>query len=118
MFNTASKKIVSIISLIMIISAITIPAFSPAEASERVFGGAAGTVIPCFNDVIWTNISAPRGGKFIWAPGVTRTYDYGAPKHGGQWLLGLYGASYFCIVSPWPLIIFPGKLMLMLGSST
>ena len=90
---------------------------TPRVEAVNVFGGATGQVINCFNNVIWTNVGAPRGGKYIWAPGITRTYEYGPPSHSGQWLLGLFGAPYFCIVSPLPLIIFPGLLMTMLGSS-
>ncbi len=110
------KSSTSIFVLITIfVTSITL--FYAPKAEAGIFGGAAGSVIPCFNAVIWTSVSAPRGGQYIWAPGVTRTYEYGPPAHSGQWLLGLYGAPYFCIVSPLPLIIFPGLLMTMLGSS-
>ena len=111
------RQITTFLFIATLIFSSTLFAFPQTTHAKLVFGGSAGTVIPCHNDVIWTNVSAPRGGKYIWAPGITRTYNYGPPNHSGQWLLGLYAAPYFCIVSPWPIIIFPGKLMVMLGSS-
>ncbi len=111
-----SKNLVTKLLVITIIVT-SLSIFYTPRVYAGVFGGAAGAVIPCFNAVIWTSVGAPRGGQYIWAPGVTRTYEYGPPAHSGQWLLGLYGAPYFCIVSPLPLIIFPGLLMTMLGSS-
>ena len=87
----------------------------PAQAFP--WGGQFQQVIPCFNQVIWALTGPPRGGKYIWVPGATRTYNYGPPAHAGQWGLGLAAPPYFCIVSPLPLIVFPGIIMTMLGSS-
>lgn len=111
------KRIFSLFIACMLI--ITTSVFALPKRAEAVnpFGGQINQVIMCYNDVIWTNVGPPRGGRYIWAPGVTRTYEYGPPRRAGQWLLGLFGAPYFCIVSPLPLIIFPGLLMTMLGSS-
>lgn len=81
------------------------------------WGGQFQQVIPCFNAVIWTLTGPPRGGKYIWVPGATRTYDYGPPSHAGQYGIGLAAPPYFCIVSPLPLIVFPGIIMTMLGTS-
>jgi hypothetical protein len=81
------------------------------------WGGQFQQVIPCFNDVIWVSAGPPRGGKYIWVPGTTRTYDYGPPKNAGQWGIGLAAPPFFCIVSPLPLIVFPGIIMTMLGTS-
>lgn len=108
------NKLITAVILIVFTFSFTL---APRTEAANVFGGAAGQVINCFNNVIWASVGAPRGGKYIWAPGITRTYEYGPPAHSGQWLLGLFGAPYFCIVSPLPLIIFPGLLMTMLGSS-
>jgi len=87
------------------------------QAQAFPWGGQFQQVIPCFNNVIWAQVGPPRGGKYIWAPGATRTYDYGPPSHSGQWGLGLAAPPYFCIVSPLPLIVFPGVIMTMLGTS-
>ncbi len=111
------NKIISYTIVTIFVVSSGIFAFAPKVEAVNVFGGAASQVINCYNDVIWTSVGPPRGGRYIWAPGVTRTYEYGPPSHAGQWLLGLFGAPYFCIVSPQPLIIFPGLLMTMLGSS-
>ncbi|MAZ67274.1 hypothetical protein CL652_00695 [bacterium] len=81
------------------------------------WGGQFQQVIPCFNNVIWVLAGPPRGGKYIWVPGATRTYNYGPPKRAGQWGLGLAAPPYFCIVSPLPLIVYPGIIMTMLGTS-
>lgn len=81
------------------------------------WGGQFQTVIPCFNAVIWTLVGPPRGGAYIWVPGATRTYDNGPPSHPGQWGIGLAAPPYFCIVSPLPLIVWPGIIMTMLGTS-
>ncbi|MDP2650377.1 MAG: hypothetical protein Q8P16_02315, partial [bacterium] len=75
----------------------------PKRAEAFPWGGAVQQVIFCWNDVIWASVGAPRGGQYIWVPGVTRTYNYGPPRHSGQWLLGLAAPPYFCIVSPWPI---------------
>lgn len=87
------------------------------QAHAFPWGGQFQQVIPCFNAVIWVLAGPPRGGKYIWVPGATRTYDYGPPSHAGQWGLGLAAPPYFCIVSPLPLIVWPGVIMTMLGTS-
>lgn len=80
------------------------------------FGGQASMVIPCYNQAIYANIGAPRAGPYIWTPS-TKTYQFGPPTHGGQWLLGLAGAPYYCIVSIQPVIVWPGTYITMMGSS-
>ncbi len=106
------NKLISVILIVICMSV-----FVPRALAVNVFGGAASVVINCVNDVIWTKVGQPRGGDYIWAPGVTRTYEYGPPRHSGQWLLGLYGAPFFCQVPVPGLLIFAGLLMTMLGSS-
>ncbi|HET8581352.1 MAG TPA: hypothetical protein VFL98_02710 [Candidatus Paceibacterota bacterium] len=91
-------------------------AWSPRIADAFPFGGQASIVQPCFNDAIYVLLGPPRGGAFIWTPG-TKTYEFGPPRHAGQWLLGLAGAPYMCIVSPVPLIIWSGTYITMMGSS-
>ncbi len=91
---------------------------TPAPASAGFeFGGQASSVIQCVNGVTWTRIGAPRGGDYIWAPGITRTYQYGPPTHSGQWLMGLKGPPFTCLVTIWPVVVFGGITMSMLGSS-
>ena len=102
----------------------TVGMFSPvAEAAQlggRIGDGArcdGRALVNCYNQVIWAGIGAPRGGNYIWAPGVTRTYEFGPPSRNGQWLLGLYAPPYFCVARLLPLIVCPGIIMTMLGTS-
>jgi hypothetical protein len=88
----------------------------PALSYAAPFGGAAGIVIPCYNNAIYASVGAPVGGQYIWTP-ATATYRFGPPTHAGQWLLGLSGAPYYCIVSILPVIVFPGIAIMMMGSS-
>lgn len=88
----------------------------PLTAFAFPFGGQASQVVPCYNDAIFVNLGAPRGGPFIWTP-ATRTYQFGPPTHSGQWLLGLAGAPYYCVVSIEPVIVWPGTNITMMGSS-
>jgi hypothetical protein len=90
--------------------------FAPATALAQPFGGPITQIIFCYNQAIYTVVGPPRGGIYIWTPG-TKTYPFGPPAHAGQYLLGLYGAPYYCLVSIVPIIVFPGIAMTMLGSS-
>ncbi len=92
---------------------------APLQRAEAiVWGGQFTTVLPCFNAVTWTVVGPPRGGIYIWVPGATATYQYGGPSHAGQYGLGLAAPPYFCIASPFPLIVLPGTIMTMVGTST
>lgn len=88
----------------------------PSVALAFPFGGQTSIVIPCYNQAIYASVGPPRGGPFVWTP-ATRTYSFGPPTHGGQWLLGLAGAPYYCIVSIMPVIVWPGTNITMMGSS-
>lgn len=89
----------------------------PLAALAFPFGGQASLVVPCYNNgAIFSRVGAPRGGDFIWTP-TTQTYRFGPPTHSGQWLLGLAGAPYFCVVSIVPVIVWPGIYITMLGTS-
>lgn len=88
----------------------------PAPALAFPFGGQASTVRPCYNQVIYANIGPPVAGPYIWS-GSTKTYQFGPPSHAGQWLLGLAGAPYFCIIQILPLTVWPGTHIIMMGSS-
>ncbi len=105
-----------IVSRALIVSLAALPLFSPALALAFPFGGQASQVVPCYNQAIYANLGPPRGGPFIWTPS-TRTYQFGPPTHAGQWLLGLAGAPYFCVVSIQPVIVWPGTYITMMGSS-
>ncbi|KKW19535.1 MAG: hypothetical protein UY63_C0011G0017 [Parcubacteria group bacterium GW2011_GWA2_51_10] len=90
---------------------------TPQTAYAFEFGGRASLVIPCFfSGAVYAVVGPPRGGSFIWTP-FTRTYPFGLPTHSGQWLLGLTGIPYICIVTPIPFIIIPGISISMMGSS-
>lgn len=80
------------------------------------FGGQASIVRPCYNSAIFARLGAPRGGDFIWTPS-TRTYQFGAPRSVGQWLLGLASVPYQCVVSFSPIDVWPGVAIMMMGSS-
>lgn len=88
----------------------------PSSAFAYPFGGQISQVIPCYNNAIYAVVGPPRGGQFIWTP-ATQTYRYGAPSHAGQWLLGLTGIPYYCLVSVVPIITYPGISIMMMGSS-
>ncbi|MFA7309597.1 MAG: hypothetical protein WC050_01695 [Candidatus Paceibacterota bacterium] len=88
----------------------------PALALAFPFGGRATQVSPCYNNAIIAYVGAPRGGVYIWTPS-TRTYQFGAPTHAGQWLLGLASAPYYCIISVVPIDVRAGIAIQMLGTS-
>lgn len=96
---------------------IAIAISSPRTAHAFPFGGQASLVLPCiYNSTIYAELGPPRGGNFVWTT-ATKTYQFGPPRHAGQWLLGLAGAPYYCIYSVFPLIIYPGVAITMMGSS-
>ncbi len=89
---------------------------TPFVAMAFPFGGQASQVIPCYNDAIFVQLGPPIGGPYIWTP-ATHTYQFGAPSHAGQWLLGLAGAPYYCLVSIVPINVVAGIDITMMGSS-
>ena len=80
------------------------------------YGGRISQIVFCYNNAIFARTGAPRGGDFIWTP-ATKTYQFGPPTHAGQWHLGLAAPPYFCVVSIEPVIVWPGILITMMGSS-
>lgn len=96
-----------------IVGALLIPSITFAA---QPFGGPISTIIFCYNQAIYTIVGPPRGGIYIWTP-VTETYPFGPPSHSGQYLLGLYGAPYYCLVTIFPVHVEAGIAMTMLGSS-
>ncbi len=113
-----SKKSSVIVVLVTVVFASSIVFFTSTQSAQAFpWGGQFQRVISCFNSVIWVQAGPPRGGKYIWVPGATQTFDYGPPARSGQWGIGLAAPPYFCIVSPLPLIVFPGVIMTMLGTS-
>jgi hypothetical protein len=88
----------------------------PFSTYAAPFGGPIGQIIFCYNEAIWTTVGPPVGGIYIWTPS-TQTYPFGPPAHSGQYLLGLYGAPYYCLVSIVPIIVYPGISITMMGSS-
>ncbi len=102
------KRVAGVITALLIVL--------PGIASAFPFGGAIGTIKPCYNNAIYAMLGAPVGGPFIWTPS-TKTYSFGPPTHSGQWLLGLAGIPYYCIVSILPVEVWPGTAINMMGSS-
>lgn len=88
----------------------------PLFAHAFPFGGSIGIIRPCYNNAIYVNLGPPRGGPFVWTPS-TRTYQFGPPRRSGQWLLGLASAPYYCVVSIFPVDVWPGVHIDMMGSS-
>lgn len=88
----------------------------PGLALAFPFGGQASVVIPCYNDAIYANLGPPIGGPFVWTP-ATKTFQFGPPMHAGQWLLGLAGPLYMCLVTIEPIFTLPATAILMMGSS-
>ncbi len=89
----------------------------PLFAHAFPFGGQASIVLPCiYNSTIYVNLGPPKGGEYVWTR-ATRTYQFGPPRYAGQWLLGLAGASYYCIYQRYPLIVYEAPAILMMGSS-
>ncbi|HWO07736.1 MAG TPA: lamin tail domain-containing protein [Candidatus Paceibacterota bacterium] len=80
------------------------------------FGGSISILLRCYNTAIFTLVGPPRGGQYIWSP-ATRTYQFGAPRAVGQWLLGLASAPYYCVYSIFPVLVAPGLHIDMMGSS-
>lgn len=94
---------------------------APGVALAYPFGGKTSLVWPCFvfGVVPYGNISmlgAPNPGLYIWTP-ATKTYQNGPPSRSGQWLLGLTGIPYICVVFPVGPIVVPGITISMMGSS-
>lgn len=88
----------------------------PLAALAFPYGGQIYLIHFCYNGVVFAGTGAPRGGDFIWT-GSTRTYQFGPPRHVGQWHLGLTGPPYFCIVTISPIFVKPGISIMMMGSS-
>ena len=90
----------------------------PAVALAFPFGGQIYLFRDCpFNGTKHMEVGGPRGGEFIWVAGSTRTYQFGPPSRAGQWVLGLAGVPYYCIFSIFPLTVFSGVAVTMMGSS-
>ncbi|MFZ2886976.1 MAG: lamin tail domain-containing protein [Minisyncoccia bacterium] len=90
--------------------------FLPLFTYAVPFGGSIGVLLQCYNTAIFTALGPPKGGQFIWSP-ATRTYQFGAPRAVGQWLLGLASAPYYCVYSILPVLVAPGIHIDMMGSS-
>src|SRR3989338_10982256 len=89
---------------------------APNPALAFPFGGQTSLVLPCFNVAILTLIGPPNAGFYLWTPS-TQTFNNGPPTRGGQWLLGMAGIPYICLLWPVPIIVWPGIFINMMGSS-
>jgi len=88
----------------------------PRAALAYPFGGQASLVHVCYNETIYVVLGPPRGGIFVWTP-TTQTYQFGAPSHAGQWLLGLAGTPYECLYNVSPIDVRSADTIIMMGSS-
>ncbi|MDP2648274.1 MAG: lamin tail domain-containing protein [Patescibacteria group bacterium] len=100
----------------VISAAVIFSLLAPSAAFAFPFGGQISQIVPCYNQAIYSSVGPPRGGPYIWTPS-TKTYEFGAPSFAGQWLLGLAGAPYYCLVSIVPVIVWSGIAITMMGSS-
>lgn len=89
---------------------------TPLETFAFPFGGQANSVVPCYNQAILARLGPPIGGNYLWSPS-TKTYQFGPPRHAGQWLLGLAQTPWYCIITYLPLTVEPGTHIMMMGSS-
>ncbi len=96
----------------IIVALLTVPFFALAKP----FGGSINVLLRCYNTAIFANVGPPRAEQVIWSP-ATRTYQFGAPRAVGQWLLGLVSAPYYCVYSIFPVLVAPGLHIDMMGSS-
>jgi len=84
------------------------------------FGGAiTGIIKGCMNGITWVSIGPPRPGWYLHTP-YTRTYEFGPPRHIGQYLLGLYAPKMFCSKNlnlNNNLLVKEGLIISMMGSS-
>lgn len=110
--KVSSMQIVAIIIALFLAILLALPTFIRAFP----YGGQISQIIFCYNEAIFARTGPPVGGDFIWTPS-TRTYQFGPPQHAGQWHLGLAGPPYYCVVSIDPVIVWPGILITMMGSS-
>lgn len=102
--------------LVVFLAAALLSASSPFVAYAYPFGGQINVFRRCYNTALYANLGPPRGGPYIWRPS-TLTYQFGPPSHVGQWLLGLAGLPYYCVISVQPVIVWPGTYIMMMGSS-
>ena len=83
------------------------------------FGGAITSMITgCFDGITWVSVGPPRPGWYLHTP-YTRTYEFGPPRHIGQYLLGLYAPKLFCTKNTGfgGLLVREGLVISMMGSS-
>ena len=108
-YNSTMRKVFVMLAFVCILM--------PSFAYAFPFGGQAGIVLPCYyNSTIYAVLGPPIGGPYVWTT-ATKTYQFGPPRHAGQWLLGLAGAPYFCLYSVSPEITYDAIAIIMMGSS-
>lgn len=104
-----SRMFIAVVTLLVVIAPLIVQAFP--------IGGQASVVLPCIhNSTIYTRLGPPRGGTYVWTV-ATETYNFGPPRHAGQWVLGLAGAPYYCFYSVRPIITWSAIIITMMGSS-
>lgn len=88
----------------------------PTPALAFPFGGQITVYHVCYNETIFTRLSPPTAGDYVWTTS-TKTYQYGPPAGTGQWLLGLTSIPYDCLWSVNPILVVPAIAIAMMGSS-
>ena len=73
-------------------------------------------ILPCHNDATFIQIGQQGAGNFI-LTNSTKLYRGGFPKALGQWVIGLAGSDYYCLVSTAPQIVYTGVYITDMGSS-
>lgn len=106
------SRVQSALVSLLVFGALLLPSISLAFP----YGGRISQIVFCYNSAIFARTGPPRGGDYIWTPS-TKTYQFGPPTHAGQWHLGLAAPPYYCVVSIEPVIVWPGILITMMGSS-
>lgn len=108
---------VNLLSHVLLVLCVVASLGLPFFASASPFGGQARLVVPCYNEgAIYASLGAPIGGPYVWLPS-TRTYLFGPPQYAGQWLLGLAGGPWYCLVSWKPVVTWAARSIYMMGSS-
>lgn len=86
--------------VITIISGALFIEYAPAQISAGLpFGGRQTNVVLCtcsFGAVV--TVGPPRGGVFLYQPGLSQTYSFYQIPRVGPWLLGLYGPPGSCLI--------------------
>ena len=94
LYIITSMKRVALLIFVIFVVGLLIPL--QTNAVDLPFGGQIITIFPCANGLRLT-LSAPTPGMYMYTP-ASFSYLNGPPSHTKQWLLGMAGPSYVCLV--------------------